>query len=298
MTSSKKEQIGTPSYTQKLLKEHQFALKKKYGQNFLTDLNILERIIEVAELDQKTNVIEIGPGFGALTEQLARSANEVLAYEIDQQLLPILNQTLADYDQVTVIGKDILKADITSDIQTYFTDPTLPVHVVANLPYYITTPILMHLIETKAPIDRYVMMMQKEVAERIQAGPGTKAYGSLSIAIQYYMEASIAFTVPSTVFIPKPNVDSAILVCQKRAEPLVEVTDESLFFKLVRGAFQQRRKTLWNNLLALFGKDEQIQQWLKTALNEADILPSIRAEQLSIQEFAALSNALSALSPT
>lgn len=290
--NEQKREIATPSRTRELLEKHGFSFKKSLGQNFLTELNILRKIVEAAQIDSTVNVIEIGPGIGALTEQLAKNAHQVLAYEIDDRLLPILADSLNGYENVTIVHEDILKANLHEDLKKYFSSNSFPLKVVANLPYYITTPIMMKLIESNLPIDEMVVMMQKEVAERISAKPGSKAYGSLSIATQFYMEAEIAFIVPKTAFVPQPNVDSAILKLTKRAAPIVHVEDEKSFFRLVKGSFQQRRKTLWNNLLATYGKNEDIVEKMKIALVSAAIDPKRRAETLSIEEFAALSNQL------
>ena len=286
--------IADYSVTRAILERHGFTFKKSFGQNFLTDTNILQKIVDTAELDKEVNVIEIGPGIGALTEFLAENAAEVMAFEIDDRLVPILADTLRDFDNVTVINEDILKADLQAHIQN-FKNPELPIKVVANLPYYITTPILMHLIESKIPFSEFVFMMQKEVADRISAQPNTKAYGSLSIAVQYYMTAKVAFVVPRTVFVPAPNVDSAILKMVRRSEPLVAVKDEDFFFKVARLSFVHRRKTLWNNLTGAFGKSEEVKERLTRALEQADIKPSVRGEALSIADFARLSDALLAL---
>ena len=277
--------------TRAILDKHGFSFKKSLGQNFLTDPNILENITKTADLSKEVNVIEIGPGIGALTEFLAREAAEVMAFEIDDRLLPILAETLADYDNVQIVHQDILKADIESQIKK-FKNPNLPIKVVANLPYYITTPILMHLIESGIPFAEFVVMMQKEVADRISAKPNTKAYGSLSIAVQYYMDPKLAFIVPRTVFVPAPNVDSAILKISRRDKVLVDVSDEAFFFRVSKLAFMHRRKTLWNNLLASFGKEEETKEKLKLALADAEIAPTIRGEALSIEEFAKLANSL------
>ena len=286
--------IADYSVTRAILERHGFTFKKSFGQNFLTDTNILQKIVDTAELDKEVNVIEIGPGIGALTEFLAENAAEVMAFEIDDRLVPILADTLRDFDNVTVINEDILKADLQAHIQN-FKNPELPIKVVANLPYYITTPILMHLIESKIPFSEFVVMMQKEVADRISAQPNTKAYGSLSIAVQYYMTAKVAFVVPRTVFVPAPNVDSAILKMVRISEPLVAVKDEDFFFKVARLSFVHRRKTLWNNLTGAFGKSEEVKERLTRALEQADIKPSVRGEALSIADFARLSDALLAL---
>lgn len=283
--------IADKTVTRAILERHGFTFKKSFGQNFLTDTNILQKIVDTAEIDKGVNVIEIGPGIGALTEFLAENAAEVMAFEIDDRLIPILADTLARFDNVQVVNQDILKADLQAQIQA-FRNPDLPIKVVANLPYYITTPILMHLIESKIPFAEFVVMMQKEVADRISAMPNTKAYGSLSIAVQYYMTAKVSFIVPRTVFVPAPNVDSAILKMVRRDQPVVSVQDEDFFFRVSKVAFVHRRKTLWNNLTSHFGKSEDTKAKLEKALEIAKIKPSIRGEALSIPDFASLADAL------
>ena len=283
--------IADYSVTKAVLERHGFTFKKSFGQNFLTDTNILQKIVDTAEIDDQVNVIEIGPGIGALTEFLAERAAQVMAFEIDHRLVPILADTLRDFDNVTVVNEDILKVDLAQHIQN-FKNPDLPIKVVANLPYYITTPILMHLIESGIPFSEFVVMMQKEVADRISAQPNTKAYGSLSIAVQYYMTAKVAFIVPRTVFVPAPNVDSAILKMVRRSEPAVAVEDEKFFFKVSKASFTHRRKTLWNNLTGYFGKTEEIKDKLTKALDQAGLSPSVRGEALGLEEFASLADAL------
>ena len=283
--------IADHSVTRAILERHGFTFKKSFGQNFLTDTNILQKIVDTAEIDKKVNVIEIGPGIGALTEFLAESATEVMAFEIDDRLVPILADTLRDFDNVTVVNQDILKVDLAQYIAE-FKNPDLPIKVVANLPYYITTPILMHLIESGIPFSEFVVMMQREVADRISAQPNTKSYGSLSIAVQYYMTAKVAFIVPRTVFVPAPNVDSAILKMVRRNQPPVEVQNEKFFFKVSKASFVHRRKTLWNNLTSHFGKSEETKSKLTAALERADLSPSVRGEALSLEEFARLADAL------
>ena len=283
--------IADYSVTKAVLERHGFTFKKSFGQNFLTDTNILQKIVDTAEINDQVNVIEIGPGIGALTEFLAERAAEVMAFEIDHRLVPILADTLRNFDNVTVVNEDILKVDLAKHIQN-FKNPDLPIKVVANLPYYITTPILMHLIESGIPFSEFVVMMQKEVADRISAQPNTKAYGSLSIAVQYYMTAKVAFIVPRTVFVPAPNVDSAILKMVRRPEPAVAVEDESFFFKISKASFTHRRKTLWNNLTGYFGKTEEVKDKLTKALDQAGLSPSVRGEALSLAEFASLADAL------
>lgn len=283
--------IADKTVTRAILERHGFTFKKSFGQNFLTDTNILQKIVDTAEIDKGVNVIEIGPGIGALTEFLAENAAEVMVFEIDDRLIPILADTLARFDNVQVVNQDILKADLQTQIQA-FKNPDLPIKVVANLPYYITTPILMHLIESKIPFAEFVVMMQKEVADRISAMPNTKAYGSLSIAVQYYMTAKVSFIVPRTVFVPAPNVDSVILKMVRRDQPVVSVQDEDFFFRVSKVAFVHRRKTLWNNLTSHFGKSEDTKAKLEKALEIAKIKPSIRGEALSIPDFASLADAL------
>ena len=283
--------IADYSVTRAILERHGFTFKKSFGQNFLTDTNILQKIVDTAEIDENVNVIEIGPGIGALTEFLAENAAEVMAFEIDDRLVPILADTLRDFDNVRVVNEDILKSDLQARIKE-FSNPNLPIKVVANLPYYITTPILMHLIESGVPFSEFVVMMQREVADRISAQPNSKSYGSLSIAVQYYMTAKVAFIVPRTVFVPAPNVDSAILKMTRRDQPAVEVKDETLFFKVSKSGFTHRRKTLWNNLTSYFGKSNEVKTKLESALDNAELYPSVRGEALDLQEFARLADSL------
>ncbi|MFP4947258.1 16S rRNA (adenine(1518)-N(6)/adenine(1519)-N(6))-dimethyltransferase RsmA [Staphylococcus pseudintermedius] len=279
--------IATPSRTRALLNQYGFNFKKSLGQNFLIDVNIINRIIDASGIDHMTGVIEIGPGMGSLTEQLAKNAQHVLAFEIDQRLIPVLDDTLSPYNNVTVINEDILKANVAEAIQQHLSHCE-KIMVVANLPYYITTPILLTLLEQDLNIDGYVVMMQKEVGERLNAQVGTKAYGSLSIVAQYYTETSRVLTVPKTVFMPPPNVDSIVVKLMKRESPIVDVDTPNAFFKMTKGAFSQRRKTIYNNYQNLFenGKEqkETIMQWLE----RADIDPKRRGETLSIQEYARL----------
>lgn len=279
--------IATPSRTRALLNQYGFNFKKSLGQNFLIDVNIINRIIDASGIDHMTGVIEIGPGMGSLTEQLAKNAQHVLAFEIDQRLIPVLDDTLSPYNNVTVINEDILKANVAEAIQQHLSHCE-KIMVVANLPYYITTLILLTLLEQDLNIDGYVVMMQKEVGERLNAQVGTKAYGSLSIVAQYYTETSRVLTVPKTVFMPPPNVDSIVVKLMKRESPIVDVDNPNAFFKMTKGAFSQRRKTIYNNYQNLFenGKEqkETIMQWLE----RADIDPKRRGETLSIQEYARL----------
>lgn len=283
--------IADYSVTRAVLERHGFTFKKSFGQNFLTDTNILQKIVDTAEIDENVNVIEIGPGIGALTEFLAENAAEVMTFEIDERLVPILADTLRDFDNVCVVNEDILKSDLQVRIKE-FANPSLPIKVVANLPYYITTPILMHLIESGIPFSEFVVMMQREVADRISAQPNSKSYGSLSIAVQYYMTAKVAFIVPRTVFVPAPNVDSAILKMVRRDQPAVGVKDEAFFFKVSKASFTHRRKTLWNNLTSYFGKSNEVKTKLESALDNAELSPSVRGEALGLQEFARLADSL------
>ncbi|WP_035054742.1 16S rRNA (adenine(1518)-N(6)/adenine(1519)-N(6))-dimethyltransferase RsmA [Carnobacterium pleistocenium] len=283
--------IATPSRTKEIMEKYGFSVKKSLGQNFIVDPNILSNIVAASDIDKNTNVIEVGPGIGALTEHLARASKEVIAFEIDDRLLPVLADTLSPYDNVSVVHSDVLKVNLQQALPEMI-DLDEPLVVVANLPYYITTPIIMHFLETPVRIDGLTIMMQKEVAERITAAPGSKAYGSLSIAIQYHMKAEVAFIVPKTVFIPQPNVDSAIIKLTRRATPSVVVKNEKSFFALVRSAFVQRRKTLWNNLLIRYGKEESTREKLTQALAVTNIDPTRRGETLSLEEFARLSDAI------
>ncbi|CDQ21769.1 dimethyladenosine transferase [Halobacillus karajensis] len=282
--------VATPTRTKEILQTYGFSFKKSLGQNFLIDVNILKNIISEAGIDRTAGAIEIGPGIGALTEQLAQHADKVVAFEIDQRLLPILEETLGTYENVEVINQDILKADVSQMISDHF-KPDQPVRVVANLPYYITTPILMKLLMDRLPIDSITVMIQKEVADRMAAEPNTKSYGSLSIAVQYYTKAKVVLNVPKTVFMPQPNVDSSVLHLEMRKEPPVEVEDEEFFFDVVKATFGQRRKTLMNNLARHF-KGEKNKEELRNCLEKVDIDPSRRGESLTMQEFADLANVL------
>lgn len=287
-----KEFIATPSRTKKILHKYGFSFKKSLGQNFIIDANILERIIEQVEITKTSGVIEIGPGIGSLTEQLALHSKKVLAYEIDQRLLPILEDTLSDYDNIEIVHQDVLKANLNEAINEHLADVT-DIHLVANLPYYITTPILMNVLQQNTPIQSMTVMLQKEVADRMAAVPNTKAYGSLSIAVQYYTEAKVLMDVPKTVFVPQPNVVSSVLKLEKRATPPVDVTDEKQFFAIVQASFVHRRKTLRNNLLTYF-KNQYDKDEVSRRLDEAGIDGSRRGESLSMEEFAKLANAFTA----
>lgn len=285
------EDIASPKRTNELLKRHGLVLKKSLGQNFLIDPNILNKIVSAAHLDDTKGALEIGPGIGALTQQLAKVAKRVVAVEIDQRLLPLLEETLAGYPHAAVVHGDVLKLDLKQLFEERFQDVDR-VSVVANLPYYITTPIIMMLLEQKLPLENIVVMIQKEVAERMAAKPGGKEYGSLSIAVQYYCDPEIVTIVPHTVFIPQPNVDSAVIKLKVRQQPPVEVEDESFFFDVVHASFVQRRKTIYNNLASKFFTKETKGK-LEQVLQAAGIEPSRRGETLSIEEYAVLSRHLS-----
>ncbi|MCK8625115.1 16S rRNA (adenine(1518)-N(6)/adenine(1519)-N(6))-dimethyltransferase RsmA [Apilactobacillus sp. TMW 2.2458] len=281
--------IATPARTQAILNRYHLSAKKSLGQNFLTDLNILQKIVDAANVSDADNIIEIGPGIGGLTEQLAKRAKKVLAFEIDQNLLHVLDDTLAEYNNVKVINQDILQANLPQTISSEFEEKG-PVKVVANLPYYITTPIILDLLKGNANFDQIVVMMQKEVADRLVAKPGSKDYGSLSIIIQYLNNTEIAFEVPRTSFIPAPKVNSAIVSLSSRENIDNPVFDFDKFCGFVRGCFLHRRKTFWNNLQGLFGKTPEIKNELKLALQNFDIDAGIRPEKLSIDEYVELAN--------
>ncbi|MED1471870.1 16S rRNA (adenine(1518)-N(6)/adenine(1519)-N(6))-dimethyltransferase RsmA [Bacillus salipaludis] len=283
--------IATPVRTRAILEKYGFSFKKSLGQNFLIDTNILKKIVEFANITEDTGTIEIGPGIGALTEQLARSSKKVVAFEIDQRLLPILKDTLDPYSNVKVIHQDVLKADVKEVIKDEF-QTIDDLMVVANLPYYVTTPIIMKILEEHLPIRGIVVMLQKEVADRISASPGTKDYGSLSIAVQYYTEAETVMIVPKTVFVPQPNVDSAVIRLTRRTTPAVTVKDEGFFFQVTRASFAQRRKTLLNNLTSQLPDGKQKKEQILEALGGCGIDPTRRGETLSLEEFGRLSDAL------
>ncbi|WP_313894765.1 16S rRNA (adenine(1518)-N(6)/adenine(1519)-N(6))-dimethyltransferase RsmA [Psychrobacillus sp.] len=283
--------IATPLRTQEILKKYGFSFKKSLGQNFLIDPNILRNIVGHADLTKTSAAIEIGPGIGALTEHLARAAGKVVAFEIDQRLLPVLEDTLSPYDNIDIIHSDILEADVTKIFQEELAGYE-DVMVVANLPYYVTTPILLKLIMDRLPIRGMVVMMQKEVADRITASPGTKEYGSLSIAIQYYMKAEVAMIVPKTVFMPQPNVDSAVIKLTRHETPPVSVIDEDFLFKVSRGSFVQRRKTIINNLQTSLPNGKAKKELILQALEKVNVNPMRRGETLSIEEFGHLADEL------
>ncbi|WP_155286772.1 16S rRNA (adenine(1518)-N(6)/adenine(1519)-N(6))-dimethyltransferase RsmA [Lacticaseibacillus zhaodongensis] len=279
--------VAAPARTRAIMQEFGIRTKKHLGQNFLTNIEVLKRIVAAGELSQDDDVLEIGPGIGSLTEFLAASAHQVLALEIDESLLPVLAETMAPYPNVTVENQDVLKADLPALFAEHF-DGKHNIKVVANLPYYITTPILMHLLALDVDFTNITVMMQKEVASRLTAEPRSKDYGSLSIAVQNTMDVEVAFVVNRNSFIPAPNVDSAIVVLKKRADPVAAISDQKAFDKLVKGSFASRRKTLWNNLIRLYGKAPAAKGSITAALEASDIKPSQRAEELSITQFAEL----------
>ncbi len=276
----------SPAIIKRIAQNYGFVFKKGLGQNFLTSQEILEEIADAAEIDGR-GVLEIGPGFGVLTNELAKRAGKVLALEIDDRLIPILEDTLSEYDNVKVINRDVMKADIKELIDTEFNGEEIS--VAANLPYYITTPIITTLIEADLPIDNLVVMVQKEVAERIQAKPGSKDYGALSVLCQYHTEPEYIRTVGANLFVPPPKVDSAVIKMKFRKEKAVAVKEEKMFFKTVKAAFSQRRKTLLNCLASNFPYGKEC---LTEIMNSVDIDPRRRGETLSLEEFAKLSDAL------
>lgn len=290
---SNSPEIGSRTRTRAIMEKYGIRTKKSFGQNFLTDLNVLKNIVEAADITANDNVIEIGPGIGALTEQLAQAAGEVLALEIDQDLIPVLKEVLSPYDNVKVINQDVLQANLPELIKKEFKDPSRPIKVVANLPYYITSPILMNLLASPVEWATICVMMQKEVAQRLTAKPGTKQYGALTLAIEYQMQAKIAFDVSRKVFVPAPNVDSAIVVLTPRPNPLlVQPFDKQKLFGFIRGCFAHRRKSLWNNLQSVIGKDPAVKEKMTAILTQLDISPQIRPEKLTLEQFIELANAL------
>lgn len=283
--------LSNPKNTIEIIKKYEFAFQKKFGQNFLIDSHVVEKIIGSAGLTKEDCVLEIGPGIGTMTQYLAEAAREVIAVEIDKNLIPILSETLGEYDNVTIINEDILKVDIQKLVETH--NQGRPIKVVANLPYYITTPIIMGLFESHVSIDSITVMVQKEVADRMQVGPGTKDYGALSLAVQYYAKPEIVANVPPNCFIPRPNVGSAVIRLTRHEICPVEVAEEALMFQLIRASFNQRRKTLVNALGNAAGlgisKDE-----VKEVLEEEGLSQTIRGEALTLEQFASLSNRIAA----
>lgn len=281
--------LGNPKNTIEIIQKYEFMFQKKFGQNFLIDTHVLEKIISAAGITKNDCVLEIGPGIGTMTQYLAENAGHVVAVEIDRNLIPILKETLADYDNVTVINEDILRVDIKALAEEY--NGGKPIKVVANLPYYITTPIIMGLFESGVPIDNITVMVQKEVADRMKEGPGSKDYGALSLAVQYYAEPEIVANVPPNCFIPRPNVGSAVIRLTRHKEMPVEMKDPALMFKIIRASFNQRRKTLQNGL----GNAPELpytKEQIAAAIAEMGLTPKIRGEALSLAQFAQLSDIL------
>lgn len=289
MNKKREPYLGNPQETIAVLNKYQFTFQKKFGQNFLIDTHVLEKIISAAGITEEDFVLEIGPGIGTMTQYLASAAREVCAVEIDKILIPILEDTLKDYDNVTVINQDILKVDIAELAREK--NQGKPIKVVANLPYYITTPIIMGLFESHVPVESITVMVQKEVADRMQVGPGTKDYGALSLAVQYYAEPYIVANVPPNCFMPRPKVGSAVIRLTRHKEPPVRVKDEKLLFGIIRASFNQRRKTLANGLKNYeglpFTKEE-----IEEAISQCGFSPSVRGEALSLKEFAMLADVL------
>ena len=279
--------LGNPKNTIDVIQKYQFAFQKKFGQNFLIDTGILEEIIAAARITKEDFVLEIGPGIGTMTQYLCEAARQVVAVEIDSNLIPILEDTLSAYDNVEVINEDILKLDLSRLVEEK--NGGKPVKVVANLPYYITTPIVMGLFESHVPIDSITIMVQKEVADRMQVGPGTKDYGALSLAVQYYANPEIVVHVPPSCFMPQPKVGSAVIRLTRHEQPVVDVEDEKLLFQIIRASFNQRRKTLLNGL----NNSPEIhlpKEMLEECIEELQVSPTIRGEALSLEQFARLSN--------
>lgn len=281
--------LGNPSNTIEVLKKYNFNFQKKFGQNFLIDTHILENIIEQSEITKDDCVLEIGPGIGTMTQYLAESAREVIAVEIDKALIPILEDTLSGYDNVTVINQDILKVNINKIVEER--NNGKPIKVVANLPYYITTPIIMGLFESRVPLQSITIMVQKEVADRMQVGPGTKDYGALSLAVQYYAKPEILMVVSPSCFMPKPNVASAVIKLERYENPPVDVENEKFMFTLIRASFNQRRKTLVNGLTNA-GIVDVTKERVLEVLEQMELSPTIRGEALTLEKFALLSNLL------
>ena len=282
------EKLSNPQVTIETIKKYDFAFQKKFGQNFLIDSHVLDKIILAAGVTKEDVVLEIGPGFGTMTQYLAEAAKEVIAVEIDKTLIPILQDTLRDYNNITLINEDILKVDIAALVQEK--NSGRPIKVVANLPYYITTPIIMGLFESHVPLENITVMVQKEVAARMQAGPGTKDYGALSLAVQFYAEPYIVANVPPNCFIPRPGVGSAVIRLTKWEHPPVQVKDESFLFSIIRASFNQRRKTLQNSLVN--GGIAVTKEQIVEALGQMELSATIRGEALTLEQFAKLSDLL------
>ncbi len=283
--------LGNPKNTIEVLQKYHFNFQKKYGQNFLIDARVLDKIISAAEITKEDCVLEIGPGIGTMTQYLAEHAREVIAVEIDKMLIPILEDTLSTYDNVTVINEDILKVDIGSMVEKQ--NAGKPIKIVANLPYYITTPIIMGLFESRVPLKSITIMVQKEVADRMQVGPGTKDYGALSLAVQYYAKPQIIANVPPNCFIPRPNVGSAVIRLTRYEKPPAEVHDERLMFAVVRAVFNQRRKTMVNSLSGAQELKMDKERVLRV-LTEMGEAPTVRGETFTLEKFAEFTNRITA----
>lgn len=287
MEQTRQSQLGNPQKTIEIIKKYQFAFQKKFGQNFLIDPHVLDKIVNAAQITREDCVLEIGPGIGVMTQRLAEQARHVVAVEIDKNLIPILEETLQEYDNITVLNQDILKVDINRLVDTY--NGGVPIKVVANLPYYITTPIIMGLFEKQVPVDNITVMVQKEVADRMQVGPGSKDYGALSLAVQYYAKPYIVANVPPNCFIPRPNVGSAVIRLTRHENPPVRTKNPELMFRLIRASFNQRRKTLQNGLnnsSELSYSKEMIAQ----AIDSLGLPSSVRGEALTLEQFAQLAD--------
>lgn len=281
--------LGNSKNTAEIIQKYQFHFQKKFGQNFLVDSNILDKIIESAQLTKEDCVLEIGPGIGTMTQCLAEEAGEVVAVEIDRNLIPILEDTLSAYNNITILNEDILKVDISRIVEEH--NGGKPIKVVANLPYYITTPIIMALFESHVPLHSVTIMVQKEMADRMQVGPGTKDYGALSLAVQYYAKPEIITRVPASCFMPKPNVDSTVIRLTRYEKPPVDVEDEAYLFAVIRASFNQRRKTLANGLTNA-GNLGVNRQMVEETLNEMGLSAMVRGEALTLGQFAELSSRL------
>ena len=282
-----REKLGNPQNTIDILQKYHFTFQKKFGQNFLIDTHVLDKILQAAEITKEDMVLEIGPGIGTMTQYLAESAGKVIAVEIDRNLIPILSETLSGYENVRIINEDVLKVDIRELAERE--NGGRPIKVVANLPYYITTPIIMGLFESHVPVESITVMVQKEVAQRMQTGPGKKNYGALSLAVQFYAKPYIVANVPPNCFMPRPKVGSAVIRLTRHEKPPVDVADEKLMFDIIRAAFNQRRKTLYN-ALRNSGKFESSDEMIADAIAQLGKGAGVRGETLTLEEFARLSN--------
>lgn len=283
------EKLSNPKKTIEVIQKYQFDFQKKFGQNFLIDGRVLEKIMDAADIGAEDFVLEIGPGIGTMTQYLAERARQVMAVEIDRNLIPILSETLSDYDNVEILNADILKIDLRKTVEEK--NQGKPIKVVANLPYYITTPIIMELFESEIPVDNITVMVQKEVADRMQAQPGTKDYGALSLAVQFYAKPYIVANVPPNCFMPRPKVGSAVIRLTRHQNPPVEVKNKKLLFQLIRASFNQRRKTLQNGIKNFSGLSFSKEE-VADALEQIGVSPTIRGEALSLEQFAELCSLL------